>query len=55
MSTRIRAAEQILVIRQGTIAERGTHDQLRALGGVYEHMWQAHISAASWKLGGAGR
>lgn len=53
--TTIRAAEQILVIRQGTIAERGTHDQLRALGGVYEHMWQAHISAASWKLGGAGR
>jgi ATP-binding cassette subfamily B protein len=53
--TTIRAAEQILVIRKGTIAERGTHDQLRALDGVYEHMWQAHISAASWKLGGAGR
>ncbi|PZT54980.1 ABC transporter ATP-binding protein [Paenibacillus silvae] len=53
--TTIRAAEQIIVIQEGQIAERGTHDQLRALDGIYEHMWQAHISAASWKLGGAAR
>ncbi|MDR9746013.1 MULTISPECIES: ABC transporter ATP-binding protein [Paenibacillus] len=51
--TTIRAAEQILVIRQGTIVERGTHDQLREADGLYEKMWQAHIHAASWKLGGA--
>lgn len=51
--TTIRAAEQILVIRQGTIVERGTHDQLRESDGLYEKMWQAHIHAASWKLGGA--
>lgn len=51
--TTIRAAEQILVIRQGTIVERGTHDQLREANGLYEKMWQAHIHAASWKLGGA--
>lgn len=47
----IRAAEQILVVKQGAIAERGTHDELRALNGLYEQMWQAHISAASWRLG----
>ncbi|SHN58966.1 ATP-binding cassette, subfamily B [Paenibacillus sp. ov031] len=51
--TTIRSAEQILVIRQGTIVERGTHDQLREADGLYEKMWQAHIHAASWKLGGA--
>ncbi|WP_413379073.1 ABC transporter ATP-binding protein [Paenibacillus taichungensis] len=51
--TTIRAAEQILVIRQGAIVERGTHDQLREANGLYEKMWQAHIHAASWKLGGA--
>lgn len=51
--TTIRSAEQILVIRQGTIVERGTHDQLREANGLYEKMWQAHIHAASWKLGGA--
>ncbi|MEC0230498.1 ABC transporter ATP-binding protein [Paenibacillus alba] len=47
----IRAAEQILVVKQGEIVERGTHDELRALSGLYEQMWQAHISSASWKLG----
>jgi ATP-binding cassette subfamily B protein len=47
----IQAAEQILVIRQGEIAERGTHGELRAAQGLYEQMWQAHIRAASWKLG----
>jgi len=47
----IRAAEQILVINQGEIVERGTHDELRAINGLYEQMWQVHRSAASWKLG----
>lgn len=47
----IRGAEQILVVNQGEIVERGTHDELRGRGGLYEQMWQAHISAASWKLG----
>ncbi|MGX1830304.1 ABC transporter ATP-binding protein [Paenibacillus taichungensis] len=51
--TTICSAEQILVIRQGTIVERGTHEQLREANGLYEKMWQAHIHAASWKLGGA--
>ncbi|WP_010275311.1 ABC transporter ATP-binding protein [Paenibacillus senegalensis] len=46
----IRAAEQILVVKEGEIVERGTHDELRMYGGVYEQMWQAHVRAASWKL-----
>lgn len=51
----IRGAEQILVIRGGQIAERGRHDELLGLGGLYERMWRAHQSASDWKIGGAKR
>ena len=34
----IRSAEQILVIEEGTVIEKGTHDQLVALGGQYARM-----------------
>ena len=47
----IQGAEQILVVKQGGIVECGTHEALLAQGGLYEQMWQAHISAARWKLG----
>ena len=31
----IRNADQILVIRRGEIAERGTHEELLGIGGIY--------------------
>ena len=39
LSTVVRA-DQILVLDQGTIIERGTHQQLLANGGKYARMWE---------------
>jgi ATP-binding cassette, subfamily B, multidrug efflux pump len=33
-------ADQILVIRDGRVAERGTHGELRALGGYYDEVYR---------------
>ncbi|MCK9874257.1 ABC transporter ATP-binding protein/permease [Frankia sp. Ag45/Mut15] len=39
-------ADQIVVLADGRIAERGTHGELVAAGGRYAHMWAAHEQAA---------
>ncbi|WP_237404944.1 ABC transporter ATP-binding protein [Actinacidiphila reveromycinica] len=46
-------ADQIVVLDGGTVAERGTHAELLALGGTYARMWEAHQRAGSWQPGGA--
>ncbi|WP_298154614.1 ABC transporter ATP-binding protein/permease [Metallibacterium sp.] len=38
-------ADEILVLREGVIAERGTHAALLARGGVYAEMWAAQAEA----------
>jgi hypothetical protein len=38
-------ADQIIVLHSGTIAERGTHEELLALGGRYASMWDKHCRA----------
>ncbi|MBN8799826.1 MAG: ATP-binding cassette domain-containing protein, partial [Stenotrophomonas nitritireducens] len=36
----IEHADQVLVMDQGLIVERGTHQELLALGGLYEHLYR---------------
>jgi len=39
----IKDADQILVIDQGQIVERGTHDELIAKGGLYSELYRTQL------------
>jgi ATP-binding cassette, subfamily B, multidrug efflux pump len=39
----VRSADQIVVLRAGRIIERGTHDELLALGGEYAELYQRQL------------
>lgn len=39
-------ADEIIVLKAGEIAERGTHAQLLELGGLYSTMWQRQLEAS---------
>ena len=47
----IRGADQILVIGDGRITERGTHEELIRLGGTYARMNEIQTVAATEKVG----
>ncbi|MDG4799971.1 ABC transporter ATP-binding protein [Micromonospora sp. WMMD980] len=48
----VRAADQILVLRDGMIAERGKHDDLVDAGGTYASFWRDRTAAEGWRLVG---
>ena len=43
-------ADQILVLRDGVIAERGRHEVLVGAGGTYTQFWEQRSRAAGWRL-----
>ena len=59
----VRAADQILVVDGGQIAERGTHEELLAAGGVYAGLYRTQFAAQAplrsfplgWKVAFTGR
>lgn len=44
----VRGAEQILVLQNGQIAQKGTHDQLAGQEGLYARLWELQNQAGSY-------
>lgn len=47
----IEHADQILVVEDGTVIQRGTHEELLAQEGVYSRFVEARAEAEGWKIG----
>lgn len=46
----VRAADQLLVLDDGVITERGRHDELGDAGGTYAAFWHDRVAAEGWRL-----
>ncbi len=42
--------DQILVINEGKIEDRGTHAELLEKNGLYRDLWDIHVKARGWRL-----
>lgn len=47
----VTGADRIIVIKDGKIADTGTHGQLKDKDGLYAEMWRQYNKAAKWKVG----
>ena len=51
--TTVQNADKIYVLKDGKIAEEGTHAQLMEKGGLYHNMYDEYRTSIAWKVGGA--
>ena len=51
----VAGADKIVVLRDGTVAEQGTPEELLRRGGIYAHMAALQAADGVWGLTGAGR
>lgn len=47
-------ADEIYVLKDGKIAENGTHHELLEQKGIYTHMWKEYNKTVNWKVGKVG-
>lgn len=47
----VTGADRIIVVKDGRVADCGTHDELKNRDGLYSKMWEQYNKAAKWKVG----
>lgn len=47
----IQGVDQILVMKDGELAEQGNHTALLEKDGIYAHMWSDYIKTTKWHIG----
>ncbi len=52
--TTIKDAENIVVMKDGTIVEVGTHDALVNKDGLYKKLWNSYTVASNWGMSKGG-
>ena len=48
-------SDQIVVVRDGRIEAKGTHEELLVKSALYRKMWDAHVYARDTEEGGAAK
>ena len=43
-------ADQIFVLKDGSIVEKGTHKELLEQNGIYHNMWRDYQTSIHWRV-----